>query len=162
MVPQAASNITCHADDQIFANPAFRTLRRARARLVIAFVLAFDGGSRQRRSGSSGLDRGFRRLYDLDFPRRAEGISNPGKRRTPRIPWGRPREAAGVLFSEFNRLGVLEAQFYEDDSVFAARKKYEADPEQRARFEQQLEPRGRPGEGESEPAIRRTGTRCWR
>ena len=47
-------------------------------------------------------------------------------------------EAAGVLFSEFNRLGVLEAQFYEDDSIFAARKKYQADPGQRARFEQQL------------------------
>ena len=47
-------------------------------------------------------------------------------------------EAAGVLFSEFDRLGVLEAQFYADDSVFAARKKYEANPEQRARFEQRL------------------------
>ena len=48
-------------------------------------------------------------------------------------------EAAGVLFSEFNRVGVLEAQFYEDDSVFAARKKYEADPQKRAHFEQQLD-----------------------
>ncbi len=46
-------------------------------------------------------------------------------------------EAAGVLFSEFNRVGVLEAQFYEDDSVFAARKKYEADPQKRNHFEQQ-------------------------
>ena len=51
---------------------------------------------------------------------------------------GPASEAAGILFSEFNRLGVLEAQFYEDDSIFAARKKYEADPGQRARFEQQL------------------------
>jgi len=48
-------------------------------------------------------------------------------------------EAAGVLFSEFDRLGVLEAQFYEDDSVFAARKKYDADPAKRSRFEQQLD-----------------------
>ena len=51
---------------------------------------------------------------------------------------GPASEAAGILFSEFNRLGVLEAQFYENDSIFAARKKYEADPGQRARFEQQL------------------------
>ena len=51
---------------------------------------------------------------------------------------GPASEAAGVLFSEFNRLGVLEAQFYVDDSVFGARKKYDADPQQRARFEQQL------------------------
>jgi len=47
-------------------------------------------------------------------------------------------EAAGVLFSEFNRLGVLEAQFYEDNSIFLARKKYDADPQQRAHFEQEL------------------------
>ena len=51
---------------------------------------------------------------------------------------GPASEAAGILFSEFNRLGVLEAQFYEDDSVFGARKKYEADPGQRTRFDQQL------------------------
>ena len=47
-------------------------------------------------------------------------------------------QAAGILFSEFNRLGVLEAQFYENDSAFAARKKYEPDAKQRDRFEQQL------------------------
>jgi hypothetical protein len=33
---------------------------------------------------------------------------------------------------------VLEAQFYENDSIFAARKKYQADPQQRARFEERL------------------------
>jgi hypothetical protein len=51
---------------------------------------------------------------------------------------GPASEAAGILFSEFNRLGVLEAQFYEDDSVFGARKKYQADARERARFDQQL------------------------
>src|SRR5208282_2888790 len=56
----------------------------------------------------------------------------------PENPMGPVSEAAGVLFSEFNRLGVLEAQFFQDDSIFAARKKYEADPQQRARFERQL------------------------
>jgi hypothetical protein len=47
-------------------------------------------------------------------------------------------EAAGILFSEFNRLGVLESQFYENDSMFASRKKYVADPQQRVRFEDLL------------------------
>jgi len=31
---------------------------------------------------------------------------------------GPASEAAGILFSEFDRLGVLEAQFYENDSIF--------------------------------------------
>jgi hypothetical protein len=42
------------------------------------------------------------------------------------------------LFAEFDRLGVLESQFYENDSAFASRKKYEPDPEQRKFFEQRL------------------------
>jgi hypothetical protein len=86
---------------------------------------------------SAGLDRGFRRLYDLDFTG-AQKEFESWEKLNPENPMGPVSEAAGVLFSEFNRLGVLEAQFYEDDSIFAARKKYEADPGQRARFEQQL------------------------
>jgi len=35
--------------------------------------------------------------------------------------------AAGCLFSEFNRLGVLERQFYDDDAAFNARPKLTAD-----------------------------------
>ena len=44
-------------------------------------------------------------------------------------------EAAGLLFSEFERLGILEAQFYENDSKFEARKKLSPDPEVRKRFD---------------------------
>jgi hypothetical protein len=86
---------------------------------------------------SAGLDYGFRRLYDLDF-NGAQKEFESWEKVNPENPMGPVSEAAGVLFSEFDRLGVLEAQFYEDDSVFAARKKYEADPQKRARFEQQL------------------------
>jgi hypothetical protein len=83
------------------------------------------------------LDHGFLRLYDLDFTG-AQNEFEAWEKLNPDNPLGPVSEAAGVLFSEFNRLGVLEAQFYEDDSVFAARKKYDPDPAQRARFEQQL------------------------
>src|ERR1039457_3672206 len=86
---------------------------------------------------SAGLDRGFLRLYDLDCGGRKREFES-WEKTNPTNPMGPASEAAGVLFSEFNRLGVLEAQFYENDSVFAARKKYEAAPGQRARFEQQL------------------------
>jgi hypothetical protein len=86
---------------------------------------------------SAGLDHGFRQLYNLDFSG-AQKEFESWEKLNPDNPMGPASEAAGVLFSEFNRLGVLESQFYEDDSVFGARKKYEADPQQRARFEQQL------------------------
>lgn len=86
---------------------------------------------------SAGLDPGFRRLYDLDFAG-AQREFESWEKLHPENPMGPASEAAAVLFSEFNRLGVLESQFYEDDSAFVARKKYEADPQQRARFEQDL------------------------
>jgi hypothetical protein len=85
-------------------------------------------------SPAAGLDRGFLRLYDLDFSG-AQKEFESWEKLNAENPMGPASEAAGILFSEFNRLGVLEAQFYEDDSVFAARKKYEADPQQRTRFE---------------------------
>lgn len=86
---------------------------------------------------SQSLDRGFLRLYDLDFAG-AQREFESWEKLNPDDPMGPVSEAAEILFSEFNRLGVLEAQFYESDSVFAARKTYHADPAQRARFEQQL------------------------
>jgi hypothetical protein len=86
---------------------------------------------------SAGLGGGFHRLYDLDFTG-AQKEFESWEKVNPENPMGPASEAAGILFSEFSRLGVLEAQFYEDDSIFAARKKYEADAGQRARFEQQL------------------------
>ena len=87
---------------------------------------------------SESLDRGFVRLYDLDFAG-AQREFESWEKIHPDDPMGPVSEAAGILFSEFNRLGVLEAQFYESDSVFAARKTYHADPAQHSRFEQQLD-----------------------
>lgn len=88
-------------------------------------------------SPAAGLEGGFSRLYDLDFSGAQKEFESWEKLHTE-DPMGPAAEAAGILFAEFNRLGVLESQFYVDDSVFAARKKYEADPQKRARFEELL------------------------
>jgi hypothetical protein len=86
---------------------------------------------------SAGLDRGFLRLYNLDF-NGAQKEFESWEKLNPDNPMGPVSEAAGILFSEFNRLGVLESQFYTDDSVFGARKKYEADAAQHTRLDQLL------------------------
>src|SRR5258708_21041491 len=88
---------------------------------------------------SAGLDRGFGRLYDLDFSG-AQREFESWERLNPENPMGPASEAAGILFSEFDRLGVLEAQFYENDPIFAAPKKYAPSPRPRARFHPQLTP----------------------
>jgi hypothetical protein len=87
---------------------------------------------------SAGLDRGFGRLYDLDFSG-AQKEFESWEKVNPENAMGPVSEAAGVLFSEFDRLGVLEAQFYEDNSIFAARKKHDTDPQKRALFERELD-----------------------
>jgi hypothetical protein len=83
------------------------------------------------------LDRGFRDLYDLKFDGAQEEFG-AWQREYPENPIGPVSEAAGLLFSEFHRLGVLEAQFYESDAAFASRKKLTPDASIKARFDAAL------------------------
>jgi len=73
------------------------------------------------------LDRGFLLLYSLDFAG-AQQVFASWQQDHPDDPLGPASEAARLLFSEFNRLGVLEEQFYKDDRAFDARKKFTPDP----------------------------------
>src|SRR5580698_2406646 len=83
------------------------------------------------------LDSGFNLLYDLDFDR-AQQVFVSWQQEHPDDPLGSASEAAGLLFSEFNRLGVLESQFYTDDRTFADRKRLTPDPAVRQRFDAAL------------------------
>jgi hypothetical protein len=77
------------------------------------------------------LDRGFLMLYNLDFDH-AHSIFASWEQSHPDDPMGPTADAAGLLFSEFQRLGVLESQFFER---FESRPKPNADPAVRARFD---------------------------
>ena len=79
------------------------------------------------------LDEGFRLMYNLDFSQ-AHQVFTSWEQQHPEDPMGPVSDAAGFLFSEFNRLGVLEQQFYEDDKSFDARKKFTPDPAVRDHF----------------------------
>jgi hypothetical protein len=86
----------------------------------------------------SPLDRGFSGLYNLDFSG-AQKDSPAWQMQHPDDPMGPVSEAAGLLFAEFNRLGVLEAQFFENDDAFVDRPKLTADPELRKKFQAAIE-----------------------
>ncbi len=83
---------------------------------------------------ASPLDHGFSGLYNLDFVGAQKDFA-AWQTQHPDDPVGPVSEAAGFLFSEFNRLGVLEAQFYENDDAFTDRPKLKADPALRERFQ---------------------------
>jgi hypothetical protein len=84
-------------------------------------------------SSMSPLDRGFAGLYNLDFGGAQQDFVT-WQRMHPEDPMGPASEAAGFLFSEFHRLGVLEAQFYENDEAFDKRPKLNPDPTLRDHF----------------------------
>jgi hypothetical protein len=86
----------------------------------------------------TGLDRGFKGLYNLDFTGAQRDFS-AWQVQHPDDPVGPVSEAAGLLFSEFNRLGVLEGQFYENDSSFLARSKLSPDPAVHRHFQAALD-----------------------
>jgi hypothetical protein len=83
------------------------------------------------------LDRGFHLLYNLDFAAAQQVFASWQQTHTD-DPLGPACEAAGLLFAEFNRLGVLEAEFYKDDRSFEARKKFTPDSALRTRFDAAL------------------------
>jgi hypothetical protein len=73
-------------------------------------------------------------MYNLDFEQ-AHGTFVAYEQTHPDDPLGPTSDAAGYLFSEFHRLGVLESQFFEDDKKFDNRPKLSPDPVLRARFD---------------------------
>lgn len=105
---------------------------------LCALCLVAQAEDIPRTESYSALDRGFAGLYNLDFAG-AEKDFVSWQKLHPEDPVGPVSEAAGFLFSEFNRLGVLEAQFYENDAAFTGRPKLTADPGVHQVFENAIE-----------------------
>jgi hypothetical protein len=111
-------------------------------RVLIAVLAMMLGWSRLAAAAPevalASLDHGFLLLYDLNFGGAQNDFAG-WQQEHPDDPMGPVAEAAGLLFSEFNRLGVLESQFFANDSAFQARKRLAPDPEVRERFQRALQ-----------------------
>jgi hypothetical protein len=106
--------------------------------LGLALGLCANSASAAPNSPVPALDKGFQLLYNLDFTS-AQREFSVYEQQNGDNPLGPVSEAAGLLFSEFERLGILESQFYENNAKFEARKKLTPDPEIRKRFDAVLE-----------------------
>src|SRR5262249_49735735 len=80
------------------------------------------------------LDSGFHSMYNLDF-HSAQQRFTAYQEENPDDPMGPVAEAAGLLFSEFDRLGILEAQTFLKDASLEARGKLVPDPAVHEKFE---------------------------
>jgi hypothetical protein len=83
------------------------------------------------------LDRGYQQMYNLDFPG-AHATFRAYQQAHPDDPMGNVSNAAAYLFSEFNRLHVLESDLFTNDRTFQGRSKLTPDPVVKAEFENEL------------------------
>ncbi len=84
-------------------------------------------------NGASPMDAGYRDMYNLDFGG-AHAAFQQWERSHPEDPLGPSSEAAADLFSEFNRMHVLESDLFMDDDKFFYRRAT-PDPQVKLRFE---------------------------
>lgn len=106
--------------------------------MLVPLLLFVSLSTGKAETPSASLDHGYRLMYNLDFVRAQEGFARWEKEH-PDDPLGPVSEAAGMLFAEFHRLGVLESQFLIKDSAFAARPKLSPDSAMRTRMDGALQ-----------------------
>jgi len=80
------------------------------------------------------LDLGFRQMYNLQFEE-AHRTFKGWEQLHPDDPLGPASDAAAYLFSEFDRLGVLQWELFLDDEKFKQSKKLAPDPVTRRAFD---------------------------
>jgi hypothetical protein len=83
------------------------------------------------------VDAGYRAMYNLDFDQ-AHKIFTEWEQLHPGDPLGPASNAAAYLFAEFDRLRILQSEFFVEDSLFKHRAKVTPDPAAYRAFDQEL------------------------
>lgn len=106
-----------------------------RALLVIpAICLAATQG----RAEPTLLEQGYRHLYNLEFAQAHQNFQE-WQRLKPNDPLGPVSDAAAYLFAEFDRLHILQTEFFTHDQHFTTDNRLVPDPELRRKFQEALQ-----------------------
>lgn len=84
------------------------------------------------------LDAAYRQMYNLEFAGAHRTLSE-WERLRPDDPLGPASNAAAYLFAEFDRLRILQSEFFTDDDAFKRRAKLSPDPAARRAFDAEME-----------------------
>ena len=101
--------------------------------LIFALALSPAWGS----TDNNLLQAGYQQMYNLDFTA-AHKTFETWERAHPDDPMGPVSNAAAYLFSEFERLHILETELFTDDTKFIHREKQTPDPDLKRAFEAEL------------------------
>ena len=97
--------------------------------LVPAFGAPLPDGS---------IDLGYRQMYNLDFTG-AHRTFDDWKAKHPADPLGYVSDAAAYLFGEFDRMRVLQSEFFVSDNTFKKENALSPDPKAKIAFLRELE-----------------------
>ena len=102
------------------------------ASLALALCLASAA-----RAESTLLDLGYRQMYNMQFDQ-AHRTFAEWQRQHPEDPLGPASDAAAYLFTEFDRLHILQSEFFVHDDHFYTDHKLAPDPALKQKFEAAL------------------------
>jgi hypothetical protein len=106
-------------------------------RSIVFFVVALLVGTSAATTSQPILDSGYRDMYNLNFSH-AHSTFTEYEQSHPLDPLGHVSNAAAYLFSEFDRLRVLEFDLFTADTNFESRPKTVADPAIKKSFDDEL------------------------
>jgi hypothetical protein len=86
---------------------------------------------------TSGLDLGYRNMYNLEFDEAHKNFS-AWKQQHPEDPLGPVSDGAAYLFAEFDRLHILQSELFVEDEKFLAHENQAADPAVKQSLEAEL------------------------
>lgn len=84
------------------------------------------------------LETGYRQMYDLDFPAAHRSFAE-WTRLHPEDPMGPASDSAAWLFSEFDRLHILQSEFFAHDDTFLHTSRPQPDPKTKTAFDASID-----------------------
>ncbi|MCU1322579.1 MAG: hypothetical protein JWM43_2228 [Acidobacteriaceae bacterium] len=100
---------------------------------AVTLLIAVTGIASTAQAASPELDRGYRNMYNLDF-NAAHGDFRTFMTAHPEDPLGPVSDAAAFLFTEFDRLGILDIELFADDDRLDNRARPAPNPQLRTTF----------------------------
>jgi len=105
---------------------------------LAAFATLCAGADTLSPTAAVSLDDGYRQMYNLQFDN-AHRTFLEWEKEHPSDPLGPVSDAAAYLFSEFDRLHILQSEFFAEDENFAHKNKMAPDPQVERNFEAALD-----------------------
>jgi hypothetical protein len=104
---------------------------------VCTFTIALCAAAAAASAPSPTLDQGYRQMYNLQFAE-AHRTFHDFQKANPQDPMGPVSDAAAYLFAEFERLHILESEFFTHDQHFITDHKLTPDAAVKRNFEASL------------------------